>query len=740
MLPPSDRAVCERDPALPGLATVLDAEALRRLAGRSDLSPVYLRYKPGTSCVAGLAAAGGGPVAFAVLTYPPGRRYREVRERPSWQAGPDPVRFHDDLCLAIVPASRDRRLKAARALADPDRGVARLAERVEGTVVGLTLLRYKPGRRLVLRLDGAAGPLAILKAYGERDFEHARLGAAHAAALGSAPLLAEDGRRRSLATGWIAGRSLCPTVSGPPDAADLRATGAVLARLHREPLRPPRRLDRDAEAQELAAAAAALVSLRPELARLARRLAAAVADRLRALPFAPVLLHGDFSADQVILRGGEPTLIDWDRIALGDPARDLGSFLARLDVQAIDGEIDASEAEAAGEALIEGYAGAAGAAPGALAAEQARALLALATEGFRLRRADWPQRAEAILARAEAALGVNGSAPAPTPGLGAALDAGAMRPRLAEALGTAPEALGRLDIRLLRHKPGRRALIRYAVATPPDGVPPVLLGKLRAKGLDRRTPALHAALRAAGLDGRPPHGVGVPASLGAVEAPALWLQEALPGRVLTDLLHPGEGVAEAARTGRALARLHDAPVAPARDWTMADEIAVLDRALDEAGTRLPRHRRTIAAIAEGARAAARGLGEGAQVGLHRDFHPDQVLIDGGRIWLLDLDLHARGDAAIDLGNFVAHLMERGLRLHGDADTFDAHAEAFLGGYEALRGATDRARVRALVRISLARHVQLSQALPGRSHTTEPLIALSAEVLCAASAPGARRSA
>src|SRR5699024_3819991 len=66
---------------------------------------------------------------------------------------------------------------------------------------------------------------------------------------------------------------------------------------------------------------------------------------------------------------------------------------------------------------------------------------------------------------------------------------------------------------------------------------------------------LHATLRAQGLDERAPDRTGVPAMRGSIAAPALWLQDEVPGRRLADLLRPGADTAPAARTGAALARL-----------------------------------------------------------------------------------------------------------------------------------------------------------------------------------------
>ena len=136
---------------------------------------------------------------------------------------------------------------------------------------------------------------------------------------------------------------------------------------------------------------------------------------------------------------------------------------------------------------------------------------------------------------------------------------------------------------LVRHKPGRRALVRYEL-TDASGARHTLLGKLRAKGLDRRTPALHDALRACGFDGNGVSGVGVPRAVGVISHLGLWLQELVPGVGLDHFLAPEADTAPFARTGAALAALHRGGPTETRRWMMADEMSVLERALDEAGT------------------------------------------------------------------------------------------------------------------------------------------------------------
>ena len=46
----------------------------------------------------------------------------------------------------------------------------------------------------------------------------------------------------------------------------------------------------------------------------------------------PVMVHGDFSADQVLVDGPAIRIIDFDRVTTSDPARDLGSFAAVEDI------------------------------------------------------------------------------------------------------------------------------------------------------------------------------------------------------------------------------------------------------------------------------------------------------------------------------------------------------------------------------------------------------------------------
>ncbi|TSE14487.1 phosphotransferase [Arthrobacter sp. KBS0703] len=87
---------------------------------------------------------------------------------------------------------------------------------------------------------------------------------------------------------------------------------------------------RDDIAAQLQATRSMVASLLPALEEPARRVEAELRARLLKDGAASeyVLVHGDFSADQVLVGGSEVRLIDFDRARIGAAEADLGSFAA----------------------------------------------------------------------------------------------------------------------------------------------------------------------------------------------------------------------------------------------------------------------------------------------------------------------------------------------------------------------------------------------------------------------------
>lgn len=193
--------------------------------------------------------------------------------------------------------------------------------------------------------------------------------------------------------------------------------------------------------------------------------------------------------------------------------------------------------------------------------------------------------------------------------------------------------LARPGHQLLAHRPERRAVL-----CTPDGY-------LKLVRPSRHAGVLERARVAASL------GLGAPAVLGSDPTSGTVATAALPGQVLTDLLERGD-TGPCVQVGARLAQLHRAaPPAGTPRHGPEEELQVLRRwtGLAEqyglaAGQRLPRlpmpRRQTL---------------------IHRDFHDGQVLVDGDRIGLLDFDLMAVGDPALDLANFIAQLELRGVQ-------------------------------------------------------------------------------
>ena len=132
----------------------------------------------------------------------------------------------------------------------------------------------------------------------------------------------------------VTGRSLTDVVVSCDGAAEepVRSAGAALRLVHgASPAGLPDRPDARAQAVETLRTAE-LVSVL--LAGVGARLHAAVGPALELLDDAPVeapvLAHGDFKCDNVLVGGSGVHLLDFDRSGAGDPAADIGKFLADL--------------------------------------------------------------------------------------------------------------------------------------------------------------------------------------------------------------------------------------------------------------------------------------------------------------------------------------------------------------------------------------------------------------------------
>jgi aminoglycoside phosphotransferase (APT) family kinase protein len=113
-----------------------------------------------------------------------------------------------------------------------------------------------------------------------------------------------------------------------------------------------------------------------------------------------VLVHGDFSADQVLVDGPAIRIIDFDRARTSDPARDLGSFAAVEDIADAAGAVPVAGGRQTAQ-LIDGYREAGGHVSQArVEAWAAFRLFLNSVDPFRNRASDWPAETDWHIRRA----------------------------------------------------------------------------------------------------------------------------------------------------------------------------------------------------------------------------------------------------------------------------------------------------------------------------------------------------
>jgi hypothetical protein len=305
------------------------------------------------------------------------------------------------------------------------------------------------------------------------------------------------------------------------------------------------------------------------------------------------------------------------------------------------------------------------------------------------------------------------------PFLNEALSPTRVAPALAEAL-QCPVVVRAAH--LLRHKRGRRALIEYEVRRP-DGSVERLLGKARAKGVDHRTFELQSALFHSSFAEDADDRMSVPEPLAIVPELRMWLQRKVFGVPLTDLLSSKLGPELCARAARVVHKLHAAGPKPPRAHAVDDELRILSDRLSLTAAAQPALADEIRSVLAGCERLAARLRAPQLTAIHRDFYPDQVLVRGDRMYLLDLDLYCLGDPNLDAGNFLAHLLEHALRHPDDASECDARASAFRLELLSLDRALKPGAIEIWTTLSLARHIHLSTQFAARRHLTQNLLEL-----------------
>lgn len=379
------------DPALPGLAVLLDDDALTQFLQQRNPAvrgahATYLRYKPGTAMVAAVQVRtdDGERLALAQTVSRAGgakldKLARSAKDRRTW------CYLDDELILAVASAGADRHLP----------GLNRELERP-----GVSTVRYKPARRWVGR-RGRGARAVLTKVF---DGDQAAHGATAVKALAAAgvpgpQLRADRAHRHALTFAWTDGVTL-----DRQDRPDLHAAGMLLAQVHQMPWpltsTPGRNWRRDVH--DGGTGVADLAQVVPDLHGPAARSGELVADlaTLLAAPEAPLVTsHGDCSADQVLAEpDGSLRILDLDSLVQAPREFDLGEWIGEALARTCPPGTESEDLERFVSAglqrhapLLAGYTEYSGADLDAsrVLAIAAVAVLSRAAEPFRLRHSRW---------------------------------------------------------------------------------------------------------------------------------------------------------------------------------------------------------------------------------------------------------------------------------------------------------------------------------------------------------------
>jgi hypothetical protein len=270
------------------------------------------------------------------------------------------------------------------------------------------------------------------------------------------------------------------------------------------------------------------------------------------------------------------------------------------------------------------------------------------------------------------------------PSLAAATDPGYMRERFA-TLPAAHDAAGvtACAVTPVRYKPGTHCVLRYDLQTP--GGPRVVFGKLLGRGgahLAATLEQLHAVSQAAPGMARVPRPLAYWPDLQLLIQPAVRegrdlnvcaFDPAAPAAVREQWLHSA---------GRSLAALHQSAGAMGPQRTLADDLRELATYCASLAQAAPALAERFTAAHDLLALGMRDLVEIAPLPSHGAFRTDQLMLEDGRLVLIDLDSFCWANPARDLGNFLADLRWKAIRNPAQAAAIEQAAGAFLAGYQA----------------------------------------------------------
>jgi hypothetical protein len=316
------------------------------------------------------------------------------------------------------------------------------------------------------------------------------------------------------------------------------------------------------------------------------------------------------------------------------------------------------------------------------------------------------------------------------PGLQVALDPTAMKPILGDywppSACEGEQILG-CEVEILRYKPGKRCTLRYRLenggsfgsATGQRS----LIGKIyEDEDQAERVYSAMCELARRGFGPDAPDGIRVPQPLGYIDRLRMVLMEDVAGTPLVDHLSSPQLDDHLRTVARALVKIHHCPVPVEKERAADDQVSRLKRAVSQITAARPDLEEALDRCLRRIQELSDDLPAHEPVLVHGSLYPKEVLLGGSELTIVDLDKIALSDPALDVGNFLAHIVWSGLQLAWPEEVARSHARTFLSAYRQEIPAALMQRIDFYHRACLLRIACRVSLRPKWQHLAIPLLA------------------
>lgn len=233
------------------------------------------------------------------------------------------------------------------------------------------------------------------------------------------------------------------------------------------------------------------------------------------------------------------------------------------------------------------------------------------------------------------------------------------------------------SVQVLAYRPERRAVLRLNLSRG-SGFASVI-AKL---GQPKKLPFTFARFKALadnGFHSNASDKITIPSPLAYIPGKAILFED-VPGVSLHDAIGRPDFVEGCARAAQTLTKLHRTQITGLSQYSADDEIELLRSITTRCADIYPQLEERLKQSMHLIEQSKPINGAEEFVVIHRDFYDKQIIIDGQRTTLLDVDTMSIGDAALDVGNFLAHLEFRSKQMPELANSLKDGLRSFVETY------------------------------------------------------------